>query len=109
GRRRVNKWVPSVLTSGKIIWLNRAIHTALASALEAFRPTFNPKVAGSIPPRPIRFAGLLSDPVACARKNTRTRVLRAPLPGFSKSQFHCRQLRFVAVRFSLCNGIFGPL
>jgi hypothetical protein len=78
-------------------------HANLAAA------TFNPKVAGSIPARPIRFAGLLSETAACARKDARTRLLRALLAGFSTSQSSDARLQLVAKRFSLSNGIPGPL
>ena len=59
--------------------------------------TFNPKVAGSIPARPIQFAGILSKSRLLARTCVRT---HNSSPKARSRPVRCRSSRSLAVRFS---------
>src|SRR5262249_32472187 len=53
GQQRVNELARDSAISRDSIWLDYASCSLISSLHESPRPTFNPKVAGSIPARPI--------------------------------------------------------
>src|SRR3954463_4764257 len=54
GQQKVNKATPEHPKRRELIWLNRALQPACPSHRESLAATFNPKVTGSIPVRPMR-------------------------------------------------------
>jgi len=70
GQQKVNKWIPRRPSTRERIWLDNAIWPAAARTHERLASTFNPKVAGSIPARPIEkdLATALRGAIACAAK-----------------------------------------
>jgi len=74
-----------------------------------FGRTFNPKVAGSIPARPIRFAGTFVASCSAADSRVRTSRRTRGAESVQHAAVSCGVSRLVATRFSLCNGILRPL
>jgi hypothetical protein len=81
GQQKVNNVAPERPKPSELIWLNQALRPAFARAPKRLASTFNPKVTGSIPVRPI------------SRTSCKSRLLDSPSvvrPGsrnfYSKSQ-----------------------
>jgi hypothetical protein len=53
GQQKVNNAVPEHPKLSELIWLNGTLRPAFPSHHKRLASTFNPKVAGSIPARPI--------------------------------------------------------